>query len=244
MTCCIRCTACVLAAGALLFATSGAANATHRLIGFDFTTAADANPSPQNWNRVSAPDGTIFNAIDETGATTNVNFNYGGGATGGFVYLSTATLAPNATPQYDYSLSGMTGYGFRTNGEFFINITGLKANDPYEFWFVAYRGSTNIDNLIRVSNGDVIDAFNVSQQITSTANDGRFIVNSTIADNTMHWNDLSMITNASSTGEITFNWSPQSQTPVIGAIAIRWVPAPGSVALLAMGGLVAMRRRR
>ncbi|TVQ65115.1 MAG: hypothetical protein EA379_00395 [Phycisphaerales bacterium] len=234
---------CAIAVGALAFV-AGPASATTNLIGFNFTTAAATTPDPQNWNRVSFENGVLSNAIDDTGAVTGVNLSVSGTPLGGLLYLSTSTLAPNATPQHSYDLSGMVGYGFRAGESLSVTLSGLKANDPYEFWFVAYRGGGAIDNLVRVSNGDVMDAFNVAQQVAFADNDGRFLVNSTLSSDTQQWNDLSLITNASSNGTITFNWAAQTQTPVIGALAIRWVPAPGPVALLAMGGLVAMRRRR
>ena len=220
------------------------ASATTNLVGFDFTTAGDANPSPQNWNRISAANGTFLNNIDDTGASTGVSLTLGGTPLGGLLYLSTSTLAPDATPQHSYNLSGMTGYGFRAGESLSITLGGLMANTPYEFWFVAYRGGGAIDNLVRVSNGDTMDAFNVVQQVAFADNDGRFLVNSTLSSNTQQWNDLSLITNSSSNGTITFNWDQQSQTPVIGALAIRVIPAPGGAALLALGGLVAARRRR
>lgn len=227
-----------------LGAVSLTASASNNLIGFNFTTAAAGTPDPQNWNRISAADGTLNNAMDDTGAATNVNFSWGGGATGGFVFLSTSTLAADATPQHDYDLSGMTGYGFRSNGEFFMNVSGLDANTPYEYWFVGYRGGSNIDNLVRVSDGDTIDAFSFSQNIALADNDGRFLVNDTNANSSMNWNDLSFVTNSSSSGEITINWSVQSQTPVIGAFALRVVPTPGAGAVLAIGALGLTRRRR
>ncbi|MCC5821851.1 MAG: hypothetical protein LAT64_01030 [Phycisphaerales bacterium] len=214
------------------------------LIGVNFTTAASTTPDPQNWTRISTPDGAFNNLQNENGNTTDVGVSWGGGASGGFVFLGTSTLAADATPQYDYDLSGMTGYGFRSNGEFFLSFDGLQANALYEFWFVAYRGGTTIDNLINVSDGDTIDAFSFTQQITSGDNDGRFLVNSTNANSSMHWNDLSMMTNSSSNGTLTFNWALQTQTPVVGAVAIRLVPSPGTAALLGLTGMVAMRRRR
>lgn len=227
-------------------AVSMTANASQfDLIGVNFSTAASTVPDPQNWTRISTADGSFNNLQNENGNATNVGVSWGGGATGGFVFLGTSSpLAADATPQYDYDLSGMTGYGFRSNGEFFLTFDGLEANAQYEFWFVGYRGGSNIDNLIHVSDGDTIDAFNFSQQIALADNDGRFIVNSTIANSSMHWNDLSMMTNSSSNGTLTFNWALQTQTPVVGAVAIRLVPSPGTAALLGLTGMVAMRRRR
>ena len=223
---------------------AGVASASDNLIGFNFTTAASGTPDPQNWNRVSAADGTLSNVMDETGATTNVSITWGGGASGGFVYLSTATLAGDATPQYTYDLSGMTGYGFRSNGEFFIDIAGLNPNTPYEYWFVAYRGGSNIDNIVNVSDGNINNAFTFNQFILSTDNDGRFVVNTTNANSSMQWNDLSFTTMSSGNGTIRFEWAGDTQTTVIGAMAIRVIPTPAGLAILALAPFAVTRRRR
>lgn len=232
----------MLSALAATLALAGTAMGSQNLIGFNFTTAASGVPDPQNWNRLSAAAGTVPNVLDDTGAVTNVSVTYGGGATGGFVYLATNTLAPDAVPQYDYSLAGMTGYGFRSNGEFFIRLSGLAPNAPYEYWFVAYRATAAISNQVSVSNGDIINATVFMQSLSP--NNGRFVVNTTNANDTMHFNDLSLTTMSSSTGEITFNWIGVGQTVVIGALAVRLVPTPSALALLGLGALVALRRRR
>jgi hypothetical protein len=232
----------ICAVGAVALATA-AATATD-LIGLNFTTSTAAAPDPMNWTRISAADGTINNLQNENGSITNANVSWGANSGSGPLFLSTATLAPDATPQYNYDLSGMTGYGFRAGGDLFVEFSGLESNQPYEFWFVAYRGGGNIDNLFRVSDGDTIDAFSVAQQIAFADNDGRFLVNSTNASSSMQWDDLSLVTNSSSTGTIRFNWAAQQQTPVIGALAIRLVPSPGAASVLGLTALIAFRRRR
>jgi hypothetical protein len=217
----------IFAAGALALAT--ASTTATDLIGLNFSTSGAATPDPMNWTRISAADGSINNLQDENGIATNVNISWGANTGLGFVYLGTSSpLAADATPQYDYDLSGMTGYSFRSNADFFVEFSGLEPNEPYEFWFVAYRGGSNIDNLILVSDGDTVDASSFTQQIALANNDGRFIVNSTIADSSLQWNDLSLVTNSSSNGTIRFNWTVQSQTPVLAALAIRPAsdPAP------------------
>ncbi|TVQ61568.1 MAG: hypothetical protein EA378_07360 [Phycisphaerales bacterium] len=220
------------------------ADANFNLIGFNFTTPGATTPDPQNWNRLSVSGGsTINNVIDETGAATGVNVTWGG-VPQGPLYLSTSTLAPNATPQYDYDLSGMVGYGFRAGSELFATLSGLEANTPYEVWFVAYRGGGAIDNLVSVSDGDTIDAFSFAQQLPFDDNDGRFIVNSTVANSSQNWNDLSIVVNSSSTGTLTINWEGQTQTTVAGALAIRVIPAPGVGGVLVCSLLLAARRRR
>ena len=62
-------------------------------------------------------------------------------------------------------------------------------------------------------------------QIQTTPNDGRFVVNEVNADNTMQWNTLANSTTSSSTGTITFHGAPEpaTGTVVIGALAIREV---------------------
>lgn len=235
----------ICAAGALAVATASATASDFDLIGLNFTTSAAAIPDPMNWTRISAGDGVINNLQNENGNITNANVSWGANSGSSLLFLSTSTpLAPDATPQYDYDLSGMTGYGFRAGGDLFVEFSGLESNQPYEFWFVAYRGGGAIDNLFRVSDGDTLDAFSVAQQVAFADNDGRFFVNSTIADSSMQWNDLAMVTNSSSTGTVRFNWAAQSQTPVIGALAIRLVPSPGAVSVLGLTALIAFRRRR
>lgn len=235
-----RCIAALVVCTIGFSATAASAN---NLIGLNFTTAASGTPDPQNWNRVSAPDGVLSNLTDETGAVTGVSAAFGGGATGGFVYLSTATLAADAVPQYMYDLSGMTGYGFRSNGEFFTEFRGLSPNTPYEYWFVAYRSTSAIENLVRVSEGDVADAIQFNQSITGAANNGRFIVNTMNASSADQWNDLSRSTTSSSGGTIRFNWAGVAQTTVVGAIAIREVPEPSMLTALVAAPLLLIRRR-
>lgn len=233
-----------LCAAAALSVATGASAQDFNLIGFNFTTSGSATPDPQNWNRISAPDGTVSNVMNDTGASTNVSITWGGGPSGGFVYLSTSTLAADAVPQHGYDLSGMTGYGFRSDGEFFITLSGLEANMPYEYWFVAYRGGSTIDNIVNVSDGDVIDATTFNQFITSTANNGRFVINTEISSDTQVWDNLSFTTMSSSNGEITFNWTGDTQTTVIGALAVRLIPAPGAAIVFALAPLAMGRRRR
>lgn len=220
------------------------ADANYNLIGFNFTTPTAATPDPQNWNRLSVNDGsTINNVVDETGSSTGVSITWGGSPQGP-LYLSTSTLAPDATPQYDYDLSGMVGYGFRAGSALFATLSGLEANAPYEVWFVAYRGGGAIDNLVSVSDGDTLDAVSFAQQLAFADNDGRFIVNSTVSSSSQNWNDLSIVVQSSSNGTLTINWEGQTQTTVAGALAVRLIPAPGSLALLMGASLVAARRRR
>jgi hypothetical protein len=229
---------------AVSFSMTDVASGSINLVGLDFSTAGDPN-IPMNWNRVSAAQGTISNLMDETGATTNVGVNFGGGPSGGFVYLSTSTLAPDAVPQYDYDLSGMTGYGFRSDGEFFVEFTGLNPNSAYEFWFVGYRATIAIQNVVTVTDGDAND-FTFVQSLSADDNDGRFMVNTINANNTMQWNDLSLVTMSDSDGMIRFDWFGDGQTTVIGALAIRAVavPAPGALAMLVLAPIALGSRRR
>lgn len=217
------------------------------LIGVNFTTPTSGTADPQNWNRYSQGDGVLSNLQDENGNTTGVAMNiFGnvGGTPTTLLYLNTSTLATDATPQYDYDLSGMTGYGFRASGEFTMELRGLIPNFDYEYWFVGYRGGATIDNIVRVSDGDTIDAFEFNQFISSTDNDGRFVVNTVNANDTMHWNDLFFTTTSSSAGIITFNFFGDTQTTVIGAFAIRAVPEPATMAGLGAGLLFLLRRRK
>ncbi|TVS03930.1 MAG: DUF11 domain-containing protein, partial [Phycisphaerales bacterium] len=221
-----------MAAGAVLAAAAGTTLATDNLIGFNWTTAASTTPDPQNWNRISSADGTLSNVFDDTGVSTPVGINFGGGASGGFVYLSTATLDPDAVPQHSYDLSGMSGYGFRSGGEFFVEITGLDANTPYEYWFVAYRTTSVIDQAVSVSDGDTINAFTFPQAKPSGT--ARFVINDQVSNDTQVWDDLAFETTSSSTGTITFNWEGLTQTTVIGALAVRRAvpPEPFDVRIL------------
>ncbi len=221
-----------VAAGAVLAAAAGTTLATDNLIGFNWTTSSSTTPDPLNWNRISSADGTLFNVLDDTGVSTPVGINFGGGASGGFVYLSTSTLDADAVPQHSYDLSGMTGYGFRSNGEFFVEITGLDANTPYEYWFVAYRTTSAIDQAVSVSDGDTINAFTFPQSKPSGT--ARFVINDQLSNDTQVWDDLSFETTSSSTGTITFNWEGVTQTTVIGALAVRRAvpPEPFDVRIL------------
>lgn len=230
----------------LAFGTTLEAHA-QSLIGVNFTTATSGTPDPQNWNRYSQGDGVLSNLQDENGNATGVAMNITGNVGGNpttLLYLSTSTLAGDATPQYDYDLSGMTGYGFRASGEFTMEIRGLIPNFDYEYWFVAYRGGATIDNIVQVSNGDTLNDFSFNQFITSTDNNGRFLVNTVNANNTMHWNDLFFTTTSSSAGTITYNFAGDTQTTVIGAFAIRAVPEPATMAGLGAGLLFLLRRRK
>jgi serine protease AprX len=191
------------------------------LIGFNFTTAAAGAPDPQNWTRISDGTGSLSNAPDDTGTATDVGIEWGGVTTDGFVYLGTATLGAGAVPQHDYDLSGMTGYGFRAGGDFFIELSGLQPNTDYEYWFVAYRATSAIDNVVNVSDGDDLEAFQFNQIISAGDNDGRFVINDLVGDDTQEWNDLSFVTRSSSAGTIEFRWQGDTQTTVIGALAIR-----------------------
>jgi hypothetical protein len=195
------------------------------LVGFNFTTAGAAAPDPQNWTRISSADGVLIDVPDDTGEPTDIGIAWGGVTPDGLLFLGTSTLAPDAVPQHDYDLSGMTGYGFRAGGELFIELTGLSPNADYEYWFVAYRGASNIDNVVRVSDGNVIDAFEFNQFILSTDNDGHFVINDLKSSDQQNWNDLSFATRSSSDGEITFHWQGDTQTTVIGALAIRQLVA-------------------
>ncbi len=192
------------------------------LIGFNFTTAASATPDPQNWNRISAVEGTLENVPDDTGAASGVNFSWGGVGSLGPLFLATATLAPDAVPQYDYDLSGMTGYGFRSGGRFFIELTGLQPSTPYEFWLVAYRVAGNIDNIVEVSDGDELAAFSFKQTITGADNDGRFVINDLPSSSDQNWNELSFETRSGSDGSLRIEWEGDTDTTVVvGAFAIR-----------------------
>ena len=215
------------------------------LIGFNFTTAASATADPQNWTRISTADGTLVNVPDDTGEATEVGIAWGGVTTAGFVFLGTSTLAGDAVPQYDYDLAGMTGYGFRSDGDFFIELSGLVPSAAYEYWFVAYRGASAIDNIVRVSEGDVINAIEFSQFLTAGDNNGRFVINDLVGSNSQDWNDLAFATTSSSAGEIRFNWQGGTQTTVIGALAVRamvscevpdWLEVSPTSGQIAVGG--------
>ncbi len=226
----------VLAAGAAVAVCTSATLATDNIVGFNFTTAASTTPDPQNWTRISAIDGMLNNVTDDTGASTTISIEWGGNPpSAGPLFLSTSTLAPDAVPQHTYDLSGMSGYGFRAGGDLFIELSGLDPNTPYEYWFVAYRGGSNIDNDVSVSDGDTINATTFKQFVDSTTNNGRFLINTELSADTQEWNDLSFETTSSSTGTIRFNWQGDTQTTVIGALAIRKAvpPEPFDIRLLA-----------
>ncbi len=191
------------------------------VIGFNFTTSGSGTADPQNWTRIATADGTIDNVPDDTGEPTDVSLSWGGVTTDGFIFLGTDTLAGDAVPQHDYDLSGMTGYGFRSDGDFFIEVDGLQPNTEYEYWMVAYRASTDIDNVVKVSDGDEIDAFEFNQFLSSGDNDGRFVINDLVSSDEQIWNELSFTTQSSSNGTITIHWQGDTQTTVIGAFAIR-----------------------
>lgn len=219
-----------------------ARDSSEPLIGFNFTTSGAAAPDPQNWTRISAIDGFIENVPDDTGEPTDINFQWGGVSTAGPLYLGTATLGVNAVPQHAYDLSGMTGYGFRSNGDFFIELTGLQPNAAYEYWMVAYRATSGIDNVVTVSEGSDPSGIQFTQFLAAGDNDGRFVINETNATGDMIWDEMSFITEADSDGTIRITWEGDTQTTVIGAFAIRpalscdipdWLtvdPVSGSVA--------------
>jgi hypothetical protein len=191
------------------------------LIGFNFTTSGSATSDPQGWTRIGDASGSLVGVPDDTGESTDVGISWGGVTTDGFLFLSTSTLAGDAVPQHHYDLSGMTGYGFRSGGDFFIEVDGLQPNAAYEYWFVAYRGASNIDNIVKVSDGDEIDAFEFNQFLASGDNDGHFVINELRSSDEQVWDELSFITHASSDGTITIHWEGDTQTTVIGAFAIR-----------------------
>lgn len=231
-------------AAAGLMAVAGSAMATENLVGLNFSTAGAAKPDPQNWTRISSADGSQGNLMDDTGASTDVGVSWGPVTGGGFVYLGTDNVAADAVPQHDYDLGGMSGYGFRSDGNFFVEFSGLKPNEDYFYWFVGYRSVSAIDNVVNVSDGDTPNATQFRQSISSTDNDGRFLVNDVNANDSMQWSDLSFVTESSSQGTLRFEWEGDTQTTVVGAVAVQLVPAPGSMALLGLAGLAACRRRR
>lgn len=197
------------------------------LVGFNFTTAASTTPDPQNWTRISAADGHLSTVQNDQGEVTPVGITWGGGTSGGFVYLATSTLATDAVPQYAYDLSGMTGYGFRINGgELFISLSGLEPDTEYDYWFVAYRGATEIENVVTVSEGNVSDAFEFRQSIATAVNDGRFVINDTISHNSQHFLELAFRSRSSDSGTLEFNWFGDGATTVIAALALREAVAP------------------
>lgn len=212
------------------------------LIGLNFTTPDSVNADPQNWNRVSITNGAINNLIDDSGAVTGVGMDIGGSPNGP-LFLSTDTLASDAVPQHSYDLAGMTGYGFRAQSQLFVEFTGLLPNTPYEYWFVGYRAGGAIDNNVSVSDGDILDAFSFNQFITFADNDGRFIINTTVSADSQQWNDLAFVTNSSSAGTLRFNFAGNTQTTVIGALAIRQIPEPASGLLFLMIGSITLLRR-
>ncbi|TVQ31949.1 MAG: hypothetical protein EA376_08155 [Phycisphaeraceae bacterium] len=212
-------------------------------MGFNLTTAGNTTPDPQNWNRISTTTGALMNVMDETGAPSGFNISWGGTPTGP-LFLGTSTLAPDATPQYDYDLSGMTGYGFRAGSELTFNLSGLNPDTPYEYWIVAYRGGGFIDTTASISDGDSLDATTFNQFLAFDDNDGRFVVNTAASSDSQNWNDLSFITNSSSNGTLTININGVSQITVLGAFAIREIPTPGTAAVLIAPLLLGARRRR
>lgn len=191
------------------------------LIGFNFTTSGSATDDPQNWNRISDAEGVLEDVMDDTGTPTGVDITWGGVTTDGFVFLGTDNVADDAVPQYDYDLSGMSGYGFRSDGDFFIELSGLAPNAQYEYWFVAYRSVSAIANAVTVSDGDDLEAIQFDQLISSADNDGRFVINDLISNDDQDWAEISFETTSSSDGTINFRWEGDGQTTVIGALAVR-----------------------
>lgn len=216
----------------------------NNLIGVNFTTATATIPDPQNWNRYSQLSGALSNLIDDTGAPTGVTFAATPTVGDGFLYLSSSTLAPDATPQFDYDLSGMVGYGFRAGGAFRLEFRGLQPNTPYEYWVVGYRAGGAIDNSVMVSNGDTLGAVSFDQFILFADNDGRFLVNTSVSADTDNFNDYAFVTNSSSTGILTIDLAGVSQTTVLGALAIRMVPEPSfGLGIMLLSLVPALRRR-
>jgi hypothetical protein len=195
------------------------------LIGFNFTTTSAPVTDVPNWNRITGPTvGSFSNALDDTGAPTTVGLAWGMlGAHSAFLY--NASVAANATPQHTYDLMGMRGYTYRLSAEpMTMVLSGLTPGATYEYWFVAYRASLAMANIVRVSSGDTLNVITFPQMLPSTANDYRFLINEVNADNTMQFNDLALSTVASSSGTITFNWQATgSEATTIGALAIREV---------------------
>ncbi len=194
------------------------------LIGFNFTVSSASTPDPQGWQRIGELEGLLDEVYDDTGALTGIHFEWGGvDPSGGLLYLSLGALAADAVPMYDYDLSGMTGYGFRSDGRFFMELSNLQPNSDYEYWMVAYRGDADFDNRVEVSDGDDINAFEFNQTITEDQqNGGRFVINEAISDDTQDFNDLSYVARSSSGGTIRIEWEGDTDlSAVIGAFAIR-----------------------
>jgi len=203
------------------------------LIGVDFDNGAG---SPNNWNTVtSAGPFSIGNLIDESGALSGVGFSINSNST------FTTAATGSTLPQHSQSLAGLDDYMFGT-GAATATFSGLNPGQGYFVWAFGLRGFS-MGNDVSIIGGGPAVSFDQDDDTP-----GNLWVNGELGSDARTLQSFAAVQTADSAGQISIRILDDLDAGGTGwtsaGLAIQVVPAPGGVALLGLGGLLAVRRRR
>lgn len=204
------------------------------IIGVDLEAG---NGSPTNWNSYSFTDGTgINNLIDETGASTDVDFQLSGVNTS---YVG-GTIDSNYIPSHTNDLSSVCCdilYGSTQGLTATATWSGLESGATYNYWVFA---SALFVQTIEVTGNTVVSFTSPETQISNQAINDILGSNASLAS-------FALQIQASDTGTIQIEMSGTSNPGASGfALELAPVPIPGAAWLFGSGliGLIGIARKK
>jgi hypothetical protein len=205
--------------------------------------------------------GTSNNALD---ASAKALIKYSdGSATGVFFSVSGANGMDSRDPAYilppaagtpAYALFNVAGLNLN-NGSIYEGGTGgsgsttftLTGLDPNELYDLAFYGDRNLskdgleeftlmgaDSEENISSTGIIDAFTTRQETRPNAADG----------NVIRWTRIDPGDDGIITVDVDPEFSSANNIVYLSAMRLEALPEPGTLALLGLGGLATLRRRR
>jgi hypothetical protein len=183
---------------------------------------------PTNWNQIIS-DGTIFNAIDETGAATDVDIAFDLGGNNINQAINAGTL-PNHTP----SLAGLDEFDVFAAS---VTFSDLVPSAQYDLWiFSVYDvvfGASSFRATVSHAGGSFPIDFNMTVAGDLVINGVTGVAGDPFCCALENWSYAFQAT-AGGTIDVSFANTGGSEIPLAG-VAIQRIPEPTTALLLACG---------